>query len=123
MRFSYYPARRNEKAVWIVRPTWRADLLAVLSASLLVVGAIYADAYILHRRDITAGRFRHDIVLGVAVSTPVLCRYEDKILQGVSRPNQADALIGSRLDGRQFGSTGLTGTILEVLAVGCGRSC
>jgi hypothetical protein len=62
-------ARRNERAAWIVRPTWQARLLVALGAFLLIFGAVYADGYILHRIDITANRFRQDVVLCVAMAT------------------------------------------------------
>jgi hypothetical protein len=50
-------AGRNEKASLIVRSTWQANQLGAIGAFLLMFGAIYAAAYILHRRDITASRF------------------------------------------------------------------
>jgi uncharacterized membrane protein len=55
-------ARRGEKARWIAHPTWHAYLLVCLGAFALIFGAIYADAYLLHRRDLTSNRLRHDIV-------------------------------------------------------------
>lgn len=56
-------ARRSEKAMWISRPTtWRIHLLAVLGACLFIFGAIFADGYLLHRREISAGRFSQDLV-------------------------------------------------------------
>jgi len=54
-------ARR--KAPWIKEPTWRADFIAALVAFTLTFGALYADAYLLHRRDITARRFWDDVAL------------------------------------------------------------
>jgi len=58
-------ARRAEKASWIAHPTWHAYLFVSLGAFALIFGAIYADAYLLHRRDLTFYRLRHDIVLAV----------------------------------------------------------
>jgi uncharacterized membrane protein len=57
--------RRREKATWMAQPTWYAYLLAVLGAFGLTFGTIYADAYLLHHRDITSSRLRHDMVLAV----------------------------------------------------------
>lgn len=63
---------RTEKATWIAQPTRSAYLLAVLGAFGIVFGAIYADAYLLHRRDITSGRFHHDAVWGVLLTAVTL---------------------------------------------------
>ena len=63
--FAIVLARRGEKATWIAQPTRSAYLLAVLGAFGMMFGAIYADAYLLHRRDITSSRFHHDAVFGV----------------------------------------------------------
>jgi hypothetical protein len=57
--------RRAEKAAWITKPTRRSYLLAMLGAIVLVFGAVYVDAYLLHRRDITSGRIWRDIVIAV----------------------------------------------------------
>jgi len=65
-------ARRGEKATWIVRPTWHAYLLATLGVSVLTFGAIYADAYLLHRRDLTFNRLLHDLVLVIIVTAATL---------------------------------------------------
>lgn len=62
--------RRGEKAKWIAHPTWRAHLLVTLGAVSLLFGAVYADAYLLHRRAITADRLeRHVIPIAVAIVT------------------------------------------------------
>jgi hypothetical protein len=62
--------RRGEKAKWIVHPTWRAHLLVTLGAVSLLFGAIYADAYLFHRRAITPDRLeRHVIPTAVAIVT------------------------------------------------------
>ena len=61
-------ARRNEKAAWIVRPTWRTRLLISLGAFALLFAAIYLDAYILHRRDLTASRLSRDMAVGIALA-------------------------------------------------------
>jgi len=63
--FAFVLARR---ATWIAQPTRSAHLLAVLGAFGMVFGAIYADAYLLHRRDITSSRFRHDAVFAVLLT-------------------------------------------------------
>ena len=70
--FATILARRGEKANWIAGPTWCAYLLASLGAFALMFGAIYADAYILHRRDITSSRLRHDIVLALVLTAVTL---------------------------------------------------
>jgi hypothetical protein len=65
-------ARRGEKATWIVRPTWRVYLLANLGVFVLIFGAIYADTYFLHRRDITFSQLRSDIVLALVLTAGTL---------------------------------------------------
>jgi len=60
-------SRRGEKAKWVAHPTRFAYLLAVLGAFGLMFGTIYADAYLLHRRDITSSRIRHDMLLAVGL--------------------------------------------------------
>jgi hypothetical protein len=44
-------ARRGERAKWIAQTTWHVHALASLGALALVLGALYADAYLLHRRE------------------------------------------------------------------------
>jgi hypothetical protein len=61
-------ARRRERARWIAQPTWYVYPLAILSAFVLVFGAIYADTYFLHRRDITSNRIRRDTVIAIVVT-------------------------------------------------------
>ena len=63
--FAIILARRAEKAAWIAQPTLYAYLLTVLGAVGFMFGAVYADAYLLHRRDITPSRFWHDVAFGV----------------------------------------------------------
>jgi len=70
--FAIVLARRAEKATWIAQPTRSAYLLAVLGAFGMMFGAIYADAYLLHRSDITSSRFRHDAVFGVLLTAVTL---------------------------------------------------
>lgn len=65
--FATVLARRREKAQWVVRPSWNAYLLAALGGFALVFGAIYADAYLLHRRDVNSNRLSHDVVLAVVL--------------------------------------------------------
>jgi hypothetical protein len=60
-------ARQNEKAAWIVRPTWRVRLLFTLGAFALLFVTISGDAYILHRRDLTASRFSRDMAVCIAL--------------------------------------------------------
>ena len=66
--FAIILARRNEKAAWIARPTWQAILLLSLGAFALIFAAIVADAFILHRGDLTASRLLRDMAIGVAMS-------------------------------------------------------
>jgi hypothetical protein len=65
-------ARRGEQATWIARPTWLAYLLVALGAFVLMFGAIYADAYILHRRDITSSRFWRDMAFAIVLTAGML---------------------------------------------------
>jgi hypothetical protein len=64
--------RRGEKAKWIAQPTWRVHLLAALESLVLVFGAVYADAYLLHRKDITPDRLRHAMVPVIVAVTMAL---------------------------------------------------
>ncbi|SRR5713226_358615 len=70
--FAIVLARRAEKATWIAQVTRSAYKLAVLGAFGMMFGAIYADAYLLHRRDITFSRFRHDAVFGILFTAVTL---------------------------------------------------
>ena len=70
--FATVLARRNEKAKWIAQPTWHAFALAALGGFVLMFGAIYADGYLLHRRDLTFSRVRHDMVIAVLAPAAVL---------------------------------------------------
>lgn len=70
--FGTIVARRAEKAKWIAQPTLYAYLLALLGAIVLMFGAVYADAYLLHRKDITSSRVRHDIVVAVVLTAGML---------------------------------------------------
>lgn len=65
-------SRRNEQAAWIVRSSWQVNLLVAFGSFLLMFGALYADAYILHRGDITATRIRHDMILAIALPIATL---------------------------------------------------
>jgi hypothetical protein len=67
--FAVILARRREKAKWIAQPTWLVYVLAPLGSFVLIFGAIYADTFLLHRRDITSNRLRHDMVFGIVVTT------------------------------------------------------
>ena len=64
--------RRGEKAMWIARPTWHVNLLASLAVFVLMFGAIYADAYLLHHTDITPKRLRHDAGLAIVLTAVTL---------------------------------------------------
>jgi uncharacterized membrane protein YoaK (UPF0700 family) len=65
-------ARQGEKAKWIAQPTWHVYLAASLGAFMLLFGAMYADAYLLHRRDMTFNRVRHDMVLAIVFTATTL---------------------------------------------------
>jgi threonine/homoserine efflux transporter RhtA len=65
-------SRRNEKAAWTVRSSWQVSLLVAFGSFLFMFGALYADAYILHRGDITATRIRHDMILATALPIAML---------------------------------------------------
>jgi threonine/homoserine efflux transporter RhtA len=80
--FGVILARRAEKATWIAQPTRYAYLLAVLGSCGLMFGAIYADAYLLHRRDITPSRLRHDMVLAVVVTAGMLWSFRRRLPAG-----------------------------------------
>lgn len=60
--FAIILARRGEKAKWIARPTWRAQVFIALGATTFFVGVLYADGYVLHRRNLTFYELRHDLV-------------------------------------------------------------
>lgn len=60
-------ARRREKARWIKQPTLRVYLVAAVGSFALIFGAIYADAFLFHRREITAHRVRRDIAVIIPV--------------------------------------------------------
>jgi len=64
--------RRGEKAAWTKQPTWRVYLVTSLGIFTLMFGAIYADAYLFHRRDITARRFWNDVVLAILLTAVML---------------------------------------------------
>jgi|SRR6185437_4560769 len=70
--FAIILARRRGRAAWIVRPTWYAYLLSVLGVSTLMVGAPFADAYLLHRSDITSSQILHDIVVSLLSTAGLL---------------------------------------------------
>lgn len=66
--FATISARRGEKAAWIAHPTWQARLLVSVGAFALTFGAIYADAYLLHREDISPNRIWHDITFALVLT-------------------------------------------------------
>ena len=60
-------ARRNEKAAWIARPPQWIIPLGTLGALILTFGAIYADQYLLHRKDITADRLQLHLIIALVI--------------------------------------------------------
>ena len=63
---------RGEKARWMAQPTRYAHLFAVLGAFGLTFGAMYVDAYLLHRRNIPSDRLRDDMVSAVVLTSVML---------------------------------------------------
>ena len=63
--------RRGEKATWIAQPTRYTYLLGVLELLVWCL-AMYADAHLLHRRDITSSRLGHDMVFSVGLTAVML---------------------------------------------------
>jgi protein-S-isoprenylcysteine O-methyltransferase Ste14 len=62
--------RRREKAKWITQPAWRMQLLVTLGVLFLLFGIVYADARLLHRREITSDRLQHAVIpIVVALAT------------------------------------------------------
>jgi hypothetical protein len=70
--FAIMLARRGEKAAWIKQPTWHPYPLAALGALALMFGAIYADAYVLHREHLTPNRLRRDVVIAIVSTAGIL---------------------------------------------------
>jgi hypothetical protein len=64
--------RRGENATWIARPSWSVHLLVRLGVFVLIFGAIYADAYLLHRTDITSKRLRDEAILAIVLTAETL---------------------------------------------------
>ncbi|HKV93734.1 MAG TPA: hypothetical protein VJW20_14395 [Candidatus Angelobacter sp.] len=65
--FAIIFARRAEKAKWIVQPTWYARALTALGVFIFILGALYGDAYLLHRNNLIRMSLRHDVVLGIVL--------------------------------------------------------
>jgi hypothetical protein len=65
-------ARRGEKAKWIEQPTRFTQLLLLLGVLGGLFGAVYGDAYLLHRKDITFSRIVHDVVLALVCTAVTL---------------------------------------------------
>ena len=70
--FTTILARRGERAKWITQPTLHAHALVLLGTLVLIFGAMYADAYLFHRRDITPNRLRHDIEFSILFTVGML---------------------------------------------------
>jgi len=64
--------RRGEKAKWITRPTWPVYLLASIGIGVVLFGALYADAYLLHHAEITSKRLGNDAVFGLVMSAGIV---------------------------------------------------
>ena len=83
--FAIIIARRGEKARWIAQPTWRAHALAALGAFILMLGAMYADVYLLHRRNLN--RLPHDVVPWIAAAAGTLWSIRRRFRAGRQPPN------------------------------------
>lgn len=71
--FAIILARRGEKAKWIAQPTRSIYLLSALATLMLMFAAIYADAYLFHRKDIVFDRVRRDVIIFIVVTAGTLC--------------------------------------------------
>ena len=60
--------RRNEKAKWIKRATWRTVLIVYITLSVLFYATDYARGYLLHHTTITAYQLRHDLISSLLLS-------------------------------------------------------
>jgi len=69
--FAIILLRRNEKAAWIARSTWRARLLLFLGICLFVLGVMSADAYLLHRKAVTGREIVPVLIAAAAVLVPL----------------------------------------------------
>ena len=67
--------RRGEKARWIAQPqpTWYLYPLTMLGALALLFGAVYADTYLLHRRDTTSNWLRNNSEIAIATTVVLVC--------------------------------------------------
>lgn len=70
--FATILARRGEKAAWIKHPTWPVYPLVALGVLAVMFGAIYADAYLLHRKALTPSRLRREAVVAIVSSAAVV---------------------------------------------------
>jgi uncharacterized membrane protein len=76
--FATILVRRGERATWIAHPTWQAYLLVSVGAFALIFGATYADAYLLHRGDITPNRIWHDITFAIVLTVGFLWSFRGR---------------------------------------------
>jgi uncharacterized membrane protein YfcA len=68
-------ARRRAWAPWVARqPRWRQYLIVLL----FLAASMFADSYLLHPRDITAMRLKHDIPALLAFIVSVLWAYRER---------------------------------------------
>lgn len=72
-------ARQNENATWMARPTWRTYALGIFACAALMLGAEYADAYLLHRGNFTSGRLLDDAVTIVIVSAALIWSWQKRV--------------------------------------------
>jgi hypothetical protein len=70
--FGIILVRRGEKAKWIAQPTWHVYSLAALGTLVHMFGAICADAYLLHRADLTPNRLRRNVVIAIVSTAGIM---------------------------------------------------
>lgn len=85
--FGVIATRQGEKAIWLTRPTRVAYLLIFLGVFALVFGAIYVDAYLLHREDITSTRVRHDTIIAIVLLFGTLWSWRRRLFAKPGAPS------------------------------------
>lgn len=80
--FGIILARGAEKATWIAKPTAYAYLLVPLGAAGFMFGALYADASLLHSRDITSRRLELYMVLAILTTANILWSFLRRLRAG-----------------------------------------
>ena len=73
--FAIILVRRNETAAWIRQPSSPLGLWVSLGMAPFVFGAIYLDAFLLHRNQMPAGRFRINVVVWLVLVFSMLLQF------------------------------------------------